>query len=1443
MKRLLGFAIALIVLMSITGIAIPQQSITDHFNNRGFRKPDIWKKHIGERFTNTDTPSIIDWSYAGYMRGEEAIPDRIGPIFNIVDYGAIPNDGHSDTQAFRDVLAAVTSGSVIYLPQGQFDIFLATDADRSKLQLYKGKNNITIRGAGADGAKGNGTTINVRAPTEGNFFEFKWRHGGRSQGIKTTVVGHTPRGSTWFDVVNASILAGRKYVSIEGSDLTDELTWATQVGRPKTDMSETWTNISNGLTVSEIHEIDRIDGNRIYIKSQLTTHLNSDFTASWINPNEDIGWEDIHFKGNQSNTFQHTADYERQHYHGPSMSGGVHCWMRRCRFTNFLGGPKTSGGSYCSLIQLIFDGLRGHHSLSAGRSTYNFVGLVEDHSNQGSFHGISTASGSTGLVVWGVGGPTMKGPDTHSSQPRWSLFDNLEATNHSTSGGSIENMPHHLIGYVKWNNTVKTTDSFDYWNPTGREGWGGGVTRPYLIGYVQNAGGSKPEDVYMEAFGEYVTPQSLYVAQLQRRLGSVPAWVNDIKSEFDTWRNLVLNVPDNASPVFSRAIIELSINENISVGTPLGDPIIAYDIDSTNLAYSLTGINANDFTYDSSTGQLRTKSALDFETKETYIVICNASDGARSSNITVKINVIDLSDNNPVFNEGKSTIRSIVENTASSTNIGEPVTATDADAIDTLTYWLGSLVDTTDADHFDIDSDTGQVKTKSALDFETKETYKVVVTASDGTLSRSIVVTINITDISDAAPVFSEGASTTRSVNERVVVGTNVGEPVSATDADAGETIVYSLDSGSDAGWFTIDKNTGQIKVKFAKLLHSEKAVRNVTVTASDGVLSTSIAVAITIVDVVELNTITFDEGGTITRSVAEDASIGSNVGIPITATDSEGDELSYSLPIRELNGAPFAIDSNGQITTTGVLDYETTSSYTVKIRASDDINSFKDSVLVINVTDVRDGYYISTRTLQVENAIVAALPNIDAPADVTAEDIATITTLDLSQKSITSLKSGDFDDFSSLIYLDLYNFGKSSRNRNSISELPIDIFQGLSKTQHIRLEYNDLSELPEGLFDGLTTLRSINLHGNNFTSLPYKTFKGLENCVQTIYLSENQISNINTKAFSGLNQLALLKLDQNNLSSIDKYWFKGLSKLYSVDLSRNELTDLSYLLFRDAKLLQYVYLYDNNFEEVPSGLFRRNKELQAVYLHNNELTELPDNFLKGLKKLRILQLQGNSVDPVLLDVELEKISRGKIKAVIPVGAPFDIEIPLIIENGSGTSDNITIEKGTIESDTMTITVTAGTTDAVTVDIGELPTPPYIVQGRTSILHRGYRLAKSGKTSFTIINDEGNRASAANTPKETMLLNNFPNPFNPDTWIPYQLARTSNLSITIYDIRGNVVRELALGHQMAGYYIGRSRAAYWDGRNKTGERVSSGVYFYRFKTDDMSTVRKMIILK
>ena len=98
-------------------------------------------------------------------------------------------------------------------------------------------------------------------------------------------------------------------------------------------------------------------------------------------------------------------------------------------------------------------------------------------------------------------------------------------------------------------------------------------------------------------------------------------------------------------------------------------------------------------------------------------------------------------------------------------------------------------------------------------------------------------------------------------------------------------------------------------------------------------------------------------------------------------------------------------------------------------------------------------------------------------------------------------------------------------------------------------------------------------------------------------------------------------------------------------------------------------------------------------------------------------------------------------------------------------------------------------------------------------------------------------------PKATALLANYPNPFNPETWIPYQLAKPADVTLKIYAADGSLVRLLILGHQDAGMYHSRSRAAYWDGRNAIGEPVASGLYFYTFTAGDFSATRKLLIRK
>lgn len=98
-------------------------------------------------------------------------------------------------------------------------------------------------------------------------------------------------------------------------------------------------------------------------------------------------------------------------------------------------------------------------------------------------------------------------------------------------------------------------------------------------------------------------------------------------------------------------------------------------------------------------------------------------------------------------------------------------------------------------------------------------------------------------------------------------------------------------------------------------------------------------------------------------------------------------------------------------------------------------------------------------------------------------------------------------------------------------------------------------------------------------------------------------------------------------------------------------------------------------------------------------------------------------------------------------------------------------------------------------------------------------------------------------PKEFRLLQNFPNPFNPDTWLPYQLAQDADVVIHIYNINGQILRVLQLGKQNAGVYLTKGRAAYWNGRDSFGEKVAGGVYFYTLRAGDFKATRKMVIMK
>ena len=502
----------------------------------------------------------------------------------------------------------------------------------------------------------------------------------------------------------------------------------------------------------------------------------------------------------------------------------------------------------------------------------------------------------------------------------------------------------------------------------------------------------------------------------------------------------------NRNPTFVAASRSLSVAENTPPNTDVGTPIAATDRDGDTLTYTLEGADADSFDVLSTTdgGQIRTNAALNHEDKSSYSLTVRVRDGRGGTDaVNITISVTDVNNeapdtpfaptvtavsstrlqvsweepdnqgppitdydyryrepsgtwtevtnttitgrtltieglaastsydvevrarnaegasdwsnpgigstnapganNLPVFSDGISATRSVSATASAGASIGQPVTATDADSGDTLTYSLEGR----DAGLFDIDSTNGQLRTRSTL--IAGETYTVTVVASDGTDTSRIGVSIEVTAAPpNNPPVFSEGASTTRSVPVSAQAGTSVGRPVTATDADPGSTLTYSIE-GTNAASFSINSSTGQLLTRAGVTLPA--ASFPLTVVARDQLgARASITVTITLVP----NVAPVFASSSTSRSVDENVAAGVAVGGPVTATDADNDTLTYTLS--GTDAARFAINGgSGQISVGSgtTLDYETRTSYSVVVTATDPSGERDTINVTINVSDV----------------------------------------------------------------------------------------------------------------------------------------------------------------------------------------------------------------------------------------------------------------------------------------------------------------------------------------------------------------------------------------------------------------------------------------------------------------------------------------------------------
>ena len=525
-----------------------------------------------------------------------------------------------------------------------------------------------------------------------------------------------------------------------------------------------------------------------------------------------------------------------------------------------------------------------------------------------------------------------------------------------------------------------------------------------------------------------------------------------------TTRAVTITVTDmNEKPQFpSSETGQRSVVENTASGQNVGLPIAAIDPERDSLTYTLSGADATSFDFIITSGQIRTKDALDSDSQASYSVIVSVHDGKEADGststsiddtISVTITVTDI--NEPPVVSGTTTTE-YAENDIRSV---ETYSADDPES-DDITWSLSG----TDEDDFDINS--GGLEFQTPPNFEAKNQYNVIVQASDGQSTTTHPVKIDITDVNEQAEF--PGATTSRSVTENTPAGRNIGPPVSATDPDRGESLTYILGS-SDADLFSIATSTGQILTK-AELNADSQDTYYVYVNVHDGKddngdPSTSYDDTITVENVNEPPVVT----GTTTTEYAENGTVSVAT---YTALDPENDDISWS---------PSGTDANAfSISEFGVLSFVTPPNYEIKKTYSVTVNAF-------------DGKLTGSRGVTTTITDVNEPPEVTGKTTITFVETATgpvetFNANDPEKRTITwAVEGTDADEFT--ITNGALNFASgpdfaiptdSSVPPDNVYEIIIKATDDAdqSSTSSVTVIVTDVNEVP--VFPGATTTRDV---------------------------------------------------------------------------------------------------------------------------------------------------------------------------------------------------------------------------------------------------------------------------------------------------------------------------------------------------------------------------------
>ena len=533
-----------------------------------------WQKFVN----NADDNVLLDFSYAGYHHGTEQPVDerdvnvlakKLGyTVYNVCDHGAKPNDGLSDRKALEDIIDKIGRGklnanAIIYFPEGEY-ILHSKDDNTTNAKTGKVTSNtlnlvmghVIIKGAGRD--KTFLTMEDPMLPTDPKIMYsspkmISIRHNGGKDNLPLAkVTGSAKKGDMSIEVDDASQLKRGDWVKLillnnDKKVIEEEL-------KPYKVQNSMTTLINKGVHVVDRHQIKAIDGNRVTFEEPIMHAVNPAYgwDIKTYAHYEEVGVEDLTFKGKAKKNFHHHAGWQDDGAYKPlDFMRQVNSWVRRVDFVSISECMTFSECANCLFLDSEISGNRGHSSVRMQYSARGFIGKVWDHSNGylnddknfteykenlGQYHACGISKQSIGNVIWQCHWGDDSCFESHATQPRASLFDQCcGGFMQFRMGGDKKELPNHLDDLTMWNfNCLATNPNdpvpFNWWIEDEKTGWYKTLPPTFVGFHGKNVSFKEDEMKLNENQGKEVLPGSLYEAQLTRRLRSTPQWLIDAKN-------------------------------------------------------------------------------------------------------------------------------------------------------------------------------------------------------------------------------------------------------------------------------------------------------------------------------------------------------------------------------------------------------------------------------------------------------------------------------------------------------------------------------------------------------------------------------------------------------------------------------------------------------------------------------------------------------------------------------------------------------------------------------------------------------------------------------------------------------------------------------------------------------------------------------------------------